>query len=173
MENTTDCQENTIWRTIDEFPQYEISKNAEVRHKIRKKIRKISIGKRGYPVISFRKGGRQYLRTLHTIYAKAFIPNPENKLEVNHIDGDKCNCTLTNLEWVTSKENNNHARNTGLHTSDGDKRVAQYKDDTLVAIYKSASEASRVTGFNRGNICSCARGNTKLKTVKGYEWKYI
>lgn len=162
-----------IWVTIEEFPQYEISNTAKVRHKTKKKERKLSIGKRGYPVISFRKDGKQYLRTLHILFARAFIPNPENKLEVNHIDGDKCNCTLNNLEWVSSKENNNHARETGLHTSDGDKQIGQYKDGQLIAVYKSASEASRITGFNRGNICSCARGNTKLKTTKEYEWKYL
>lgn len=173
MQDKVNHPEDVVWKTIEEFPQYEISSNAEIRHKIRKKIRKVSVGKRGYPVVSFKKGGKQYLRTLHIMYSRAFIPNPENKKEVNHIDGNKCNCTLSNLEWVTSKENNHHARDTGLHTSDGDKKIAQYKDGVLVATYKSASEASRVTGFNRGNICSCARGNTKLKTTKGYEWKYI
>lgn len=161
------------WIDIEEFPNYEISNKARIRKKDTKKVRKISVGKRGYPVISLKKEGKLYLRTLHILFARAFIPNPENKPQVNHIDGDKCNCSLTNLEWVSCKENNAHARKTGLHISDGDKRIGQYKDGILIRIFKSASEASRITKFNRGNICSCARGNTKLKTTKGYEWKYL
>ena len=54
-----------------------------------------------------------------------------------------------------------HARKTGLHNSDGDKAVWQLKDGEVIAIYKSCSEAARVTGFNRS-----------IKTYKGYEWKY-
>lgn len=160
------------WRDISEFPNYEVSNIARVRNKSSKLIKTPSVGKRGYPVLSFKKDGHTYLRTLHRVFAIAWIPNPDNKREVNHINGDKCDCSINNLEWVTSFENLEHARRTGLHNSDGDKAVWQLKEGEVVAVYKSCSEAARITGFNRGNISSCARGNTRLKTYKGYEWKY-
>lgn len=161
------------WKIIEEFPNFEISITAIVRNRFTLKQRKISIGKRGYPVLSFRKGGKLYLRTLHSIFAKAFIPNPDNKPHINHIDGDKYNCSIANLEWVTPKENIIHARSIGLRKSDGDKKVGQFKSGQLLQVFKSASEASRVLKINRSNICNCARGNTKLKTYKDYEWRYL
>lgn len=160
------------WRPIEEFPGYEVSNIARVRNNVTGLIKLPSMSKRGYPVVSFKKQGKMYLRTLHRIFAIAWIPNPENKREINHKNGDKCDCSFDNLEWVTPAENIRHARFTGLHNSDGDKEVWQLKNGEIIARYKSCSEAARITGFSRGNISSCARGNTKLKTYKGYEWKY-
>lgn len=165
------------WVTIKEFPNYEINELAMVRNKKTNQIKANSVGKRGYWVISLRKDGKMYLRTIHTLLAKAFIPNPENKPQVNHIDGNKLNCSLDNLEWATNKENTNHARRMGLHKSDGDKTVVQIKDGIIVAEYKSASEASRRTGIGRGNICNVCNGRTNGKgghflTAGGYVWKW-
>lgn len=161
------------WRTIEEFPDYEISFDCVIRNKKTGHIKKQSIGKRGYLVVSMYKNKKGYLRTVHILYARAFIPNPNNLPMVNHKDGDKTHCTFDNLEWVTAKDNLIHARITGLHTSDGDKKISQYDlEGNKLATFKSASEASRVTGVNHGNLCSVARGNTKYKTAGGYVWKY-
>ena len=106
--------------------------------------------------------------------ARTFIDNPENKPQVNHIDGNKENYALDNLEWCTSKENMMHAREHGLHVSDGDKRTAQLTmNGDIVAVFKSASEASRSTGIQRCNISSVARGNTRNKSAGGYRWIYV
>lgn len=59
-------------------------------------------------------GKKGRIEMVHRIFAKAFVPNPDNKPFVNHIDGDKGNCSPSNLEWCTSLENNTHARETGL-----------------------------------------------------------
>lgn len=160
------------WKTISEFPDYEMNVNGEVRHKQRKLIRKISIGKRGYPVISIRKNGKFYLRTIHILLGRTFIPNPNNLPTINHIDGNKLNYSIENLEWCSYKDNMLHARKMGLHVSDGDKQVSAYKNGIKIATYKSASEASRQTGIKRCNISSVARGNTRQKTAGGYVWKY-
>ena len=167
-----------MWKPIREFPLYEISSDGRVRRVGENKVRKISIGKRGYPVLSLRKDGKTYVRTLHRLLADAFIPNPNNLPEINHIDGNKTNFSLSNLEWCTRKHNDNHARRTGLHKSDGDKAVVQYSlSGVPIAEYKSASEAARKTGASRSaiaNVCN-RRKNQKgyeHKTNHGYIWRW-
>lgn len=162
------------WYPIDGFPDYEIRKDGYARNKKTGKIKTPSLGHRGYPVHSLRDhDGKFYLRTVHTLLARAFIPNPIGKPEVNHIDGDKTNYSIENLEWCTRAENDAHARRTGLHKSDGDKEVVQYtKGGKLVATYKSASYASRVTGIGRSNICNVACHRGYCKTAGGYKWEW-
>ena len=87
------------WKTIEEFPKYKISSTGEIRHIGSNKSRGVYKGARGYPVVSFRKNGKSYLRTVHVLMARTFIPNPLNKPQVNHIDGNKLNYSLDNLEW--------------------------------------------------------------------------
>ena len=67
-----------------------------------------------YNVISYNENGKEFHEYVHRLVAGAFIPNPFNKPEVNHIDGDKSNNNVSNLEWVTRKENVHHAYETGL-----------------------------------------------------------
>lgn len=170
-----DQQNDTIiWKNIRDFPNYDINNLGQIRNNKSGYIKKPSISKRGYSVVSLQNNWKQYLKTIHRLIAIAFIDNPYNKPEINHIDGDKTNYKLTNLEWCTTQENNIHMRKTGLHTSDGDKQVAQYdKNWNLIKIYKSVSAASRELNLNRANICNVCRGNTRLKTVGGYYWRYV
>lgn len=67
-----------------------------------------------YDQVTYQEGGKQKHETVHRLMAEAFIPNPENKPQVNHIDGDPSNNSIDNLEWVTAKENIQHAYETGL-----------------------------------------------------------
>ena len=68
----------------------------------------------GYYVVNLTKSGDQRTQYVHILVAQSFIPNPENKSYVNHIDGDKLNNCLENLEWVTPTENSRHAWQIGL-----------------------------------------------------------
>ena len=70
---------------------------------------------RGYKHVSLRKEGKSKHKRVHRLIALAFIPNPENKPEVNHIDGNKMNNGIDNLEWSTHSENIQHAYQTGLN----------------------------------------------------------
>ena len=162
-----------MWKTIKDFPGYEISITGEIRNKRNGYVKKPSIGKRGYPVVSLQKDGKQYVRTIHILLARTYIPNPENKPEVNHKNGNKEDFSLDNLEWTTSKENSIHAVTTGLLPPTNEKEVIQYSDDMVeLARYVSASAASRETGIKRCNICSVARGNTRAKRAGGFIWRY-
>ncbi len=68
----------------------------------------------GYPGVSLYKDGLKHDKYIHRLIGKQFIPNPENKPQINHKDGDKLNNRLDNLEWVTDQENKQHAYGIGL-----------------------------------------------------------
>ena len=72
------------------------------------------IGANGYYKVNLNINGKEILVSIHRLVAQAFIPNPDNKPEVNHKDGNKSHNYAWNLEWVTSKENIEHALRTGL-----------------------------------------------------------
>jgi hypothetical protein len=165
------CKE--LWGTIPGLDGlYEASNLGRIRNAKTRYIRSTPTGKRGYPVFTTR--GR--LITVHRCVALVFLPNPDNLPQVNHINGNKEDNRVENLEWCTARDNMIHARLTGLHKSDGDKPVLQIKDGQVVAWYKSISEASRQTGINRANIGSAiykrVYNGHHCRKAGGYEWKF-
>ena len=117
-----------IWKNT-EYDGYIVSNKGRVKSK--NKILAQNDNGRGYLTIIMSINNHRFRRYVHRLVAKAFIPNPENKPEVNHIDGNKFNNHLKNLEWVTAKENMAHARETGLvskygyHTKESNKKISE------------------------------------------------
>ena len=110
---------NEIWKSTG-FDGYEVSNLGRVRrlHKtIPPRIRKLTTDTHGYLHVNLWHGGKSKHFSIHRLVAIAFIPNPENKPEVNHIDGNKLNNRVSNLEWVTSSENQRHAFDMGLQVA--------------------------------------------------------
>lgn len=107
-----------IFKDVVGFEEYfQISNLGRLFSKRSNKILKLHTNKSGYVSLATKVGGRQgtsHCFRVHRLVAEAFIPNPENKLEVNHKDGIKSNNTVTNLEWVTSSENKIHSNVSGL-----------------------------------------------------------
>ena len=105
-----------MWHKINGYEEkYEINKKGDVRRLTTKqgcqggKILKHQEASNGYVNICLCSGGKPKIFRLHRLLAKAFIPNPHNKPQVNHIDGNRKNNALENLEWVTISENMLHA----------------------------------------------------------------
>ena len=87
-------------------------------------------GSGGYLSVNLFKNGKEYKRTVHRLVAEAFLKNNDQKPQVNHIDGDKENNRLDNLEYCTALENMQHAFETGLHSKRG--RLTEDELDQIV-----------------------------------------
>lgn len=112
------------------------------------------------------KGKRRYV---HRLVATAFVPNPENKPEVNHIDCNPLNNRADNLEWVTHKENMGYAYSLGRGFNM--KPVKSYNETTgETKFYKTAREASSQTGASWRHISACCCG--KRKHSGGLMWSF-
>ena len=162
------------WRTITEASNYEVSTNGQVRNRTTKKILKGRLSKNGYLQVSIKIDATQKFcnRYIHRLVALHFIQNPNNKREVNHIDGNKENNTLSNLEWVTSSENQKHRHLIG-NKKTSNRHIGMFnKKGEMVKDFNSILEA--VAYFNktsRVNIDNALQG--KQYTAYGYIWKYL
>ena len=101
------------WKQIPNLP-YEISSLGKIRN-LQGKVLKTYVQNSGYEQIKINYQGLHIHKSIHRLVAEAFIPNPLNRSCVNHIDGNKLNNTVDNLEWCTNSENILHARKTGLN----------------------------------------------------------
>lgn len=101
---------------------YEISNLGRIRNARTKRILKQNSNYKGYNLYVGTLGSKKRVKgiVIHRAVAETFIPNPENKPQVNHIDGNKGNNCVSNLEWVTAKENMSHAIKTGLQNNSGE-----------------------------------------------------
>jgi len=172
------CEE---WKDIDDFDGYEVSNFGNVRGKDRlKKGRhglrltngqpmKQVFNKKGYPEVRFRKEGT-HTKLVHRLVAKAFVPNHDNKSQVNHIDGNKLNNRADNLEWVNNSENQLHAYKLGLQPSRAGEKNSKAKitdkDVTLLKqLYNSGKSVIEVS-----NIMNVSLDSTR-QIIYGRTWK--
>lgn len=133
--------------------------------------------KSGYEIVTLCKNGEHKTKSVHRLVMTAFYGN--NKLQVNHIDGNKKNNKLENLEFVTAKQNILHAKVNGFVNYNTTK-IAESKrklvlminpnDMSILKIYESCHDAAKQTGYNRGNISTACRLRNKL--AYGKLWKY-
>lgn len=151
-------------------------------------IKSLRIDKRGYLTVWLCKDSIQKNYKAHRLVALAFIPNPENKATVNHIDGNKQNNCVENLEWATHSENINHANRTGLRTVTDAQREAARKTGKITCElnrprkevicfcggyevrFSSAHAGARFCDGSASAIIRCCKG--KANKHKGYNWRY-
>jgi hypothetical protein len=144
------------------------------------KILNYIYSKNGYLRCQLAKDGKKHNYLVHRLVAMAFISNPDNKPEVNHIDGNKRNNYVTNLEWVTPSENQKHAFSVGLQKSKWGKAnvraksILQYDlEGNLIKEHGCILDAVKFINkkpASRLYVTRCCQG--KQKTAYGYVWKY-
>jgi len=154
------------WRKINDYPNYSISNMGRVRNDKTGLIKKYYIMSNGYCIINLNKNNIKKSNLIHRLVAKHFIPNPENKLEVNHIDGIKTNNFVENLEWSTHKENMKHASIKYLF-----KNKLTKKD--VIWIRKHYIKAHKIYGQKPLAIKFNVSQATIGKIINRKSWKYI
>lgn len=125
--------------------------------------------KQGYKKVSLGKEGKLTQFFVHRLVAEHFLENPHDLPQVNHIDEDKSNNTVNNLEWCTSSYNVNFGtRNLRDKLKQG-KKVVCIENGT---VYPSIREASKCLGLDRSDISKCCRGVRNIQSVKGYHFMF-
>lgn len=165
-----------VWKEIEGYPNYQISNLGRVKslnylRTGKEKIMKGYKDKYGYLYVGLYKEGKVKMLKIHRLVALAFIDNPDNLQQVNHIDENPTNNSVDNLEWCTAKYNINYGTRNKRASESKSLPILQFSfDGEFIKKWDSATEASRVLGINQGNICSCLKG--KLKTAGNYIWCY-
>ncbi len=158
------------WVKIEGFETYEVSGNGFVRNAKSGELLKPTLNTWGYPSVTLCHDGKRKNMTVHRLVAEAFLPNPNNLPEVNHLDEDKTNNTVPNLEWTTKKANINYGTRTQRANEKKHKRVIQYElTGEIVRVWDSLKEAEK-HGFHHSAISACCRG--KRAAHLGYAWGY-
>lgn len=153
-----------MWKTIEDFPLYEITENGVIRNKETKQIRKQYLNKDGYYTIGLSKGNQIKTVQVHRLIAKTYLERSENATEVDHIDKNRTNNCLENLRWVTHNENMKNQNNSfGM--------VKAIQNIETQEIFYSITEAANKYHIAKQNISAVLKG--KRKTCGGYHWQYI
>lgn len=177
---------NEIWKTIDEYPNYQVSNMGNVKSLNYKRTGNEKILKQynhtfGYKIVSLSQNGKIKKVCVHRLVAMAFIPNPENKPEIDHINTDPIDNRVCNLRWVTSKENSNNTITKNKYSqmrkimigklNPKSKIVLQFdKKMNFIKRWNSLADVKRQLNIIPSNILKVING---IRThTGGYKWGY-
>ena len=155
----------TKWKTIDKFKNYEVSTNGEVRNIKTGKVLKPWMCRKGYLYVSLSNGLGKTNCSVHSLVAEAFIPNPENKPTVDHINRVKSDNVIANLRWATLEEQRENSNSGRPKTP-----VIAIKDGVELQ-FESQRDCANALNLHKNDVSACVRG--KQKTTKGYVIRYL
>lgn len=188
---------DTVWKDVVGFEElYEVSCQGKIRNKNNGRLLNGWTIKKGYIQVALRKNKKSYFMLVHRIVAEAFIPNPDKKEFVDHINTITSDNRVENLRWCNYTENNNnpttrrknsiaktgknnplygktHKKETILKMRNSEKNISVVqisKSGTTLNVWNSMCEAERETGIPQGNITKCCQ--RKRNTAGGYIWRY-
>lgn len=177
-----DCNTNTtMWKDILGYEGlYKVSDSGDVYNIKSKRKLKLTVSDAGYHKVNLRNNGSVKTHLVHRLVALSFIPNPKEKPQVNHIDEDSLNNSLSNLEWCTPKENCNHGTRLERIRNLIDYEVVAKKNSKpiiqmnmqgqIVMRWDSITACKNKLGYDKSNIVKVLKG--KAKTSYGYKWTY-
>lgn len=149
-------------RSIDRLVYH---KESNTYHKVKGILLSLCLDRKGYQFVAL-GAGRNNQKRVHRLVAEAFIPNPENKKFIDHINTIRTDNRIDNLRWVTCSENCNNPNSLSKRTIP----VVQIDPKTNEVIKKWPSVSSVERAFNSKNISACCNG--KIKTSRGYIWRH-
>lgn len=155
------------WKDIDDYEDYQISSSGNVISTKRGNRRQLVpfLNTKGYLFVNLCKNGKKKNFFIHRLVARAFLPNPENKTDVNHLDGNPLNNHLENLEWATRKENMQHAYAIGLAHQGSDRSDAKLNNSQVIFIREnlyslSCDELAKKFNVSKSAIIKIQLGKT-------------
>ena len=173
--------EQELWKDISSFEGlYQISNLGRVKSLEKKRgrnlgviipeiIMKLSLSKRGYPRVQLQKNKFKKTIEVHKLVAGAFIENKYNKPQINHIDGNKKNNHVNNLEWCTNNENQKHAQKIGINNAgvrNGNTKLSEVDVVTIRQLFP------KLRKFEIARLYD-VKQSTVHAIIKRYNWKHI
>lgn len=166
------ADEKEVWKQYPDYDFIEVSNLGRVRTKdryvpykgskrlIKGRVLKRQLKKSGYMQVTFKVNGKNIYLLVHRAVAICFLPNPDNLLEVNHIDCDRTNNRVDNLEWCTSQYNSAYRDKLGhfVNNNPGHPVFAVNLKTVKILRFESQSEAARQLGISQGNIYNVLKG---------------
>lgn len=147
-------------------------KNGSAPYKLPERILKTTLIGKGYMCVCLRRNGKSDHLYVHRLVAESFIPNPNGYKVVNHIDGDKLNNSVDNLEWCSYAENNQHAYDTGLHGRGSKHYRSKLSEDDVIKI-KHLYFIDKVSIPDICKMFDYVHRASIHDILKGKTWKHI